>query len=438
MNVKAAPPTRQELIDTFVHAEKPRAQWLVGAEFERHLLGPLGLPVPYHGPIGVRWLMEQLAERGWQVHREHGFPISLSRSGASVSLEPGAQFELSGAPFDALESVAAEAREFGHDLDVILAGLPVHQVALGFTPFANIHDLGWVPKGRYRIMREYLSKTGHLAHHMMKGSCAVQASYDFASEADCATKVQLATALGPLTLAMFANSPLCLGKPAGWMSYRGQIWRNTDNDRAGFPDCIRKFSYERWVDYLLEVPMMFFFLNGEWTAAKGRTFGDWMRHGHQGVFPTAADWELHLTSVFPEVRVKGSIEVRGADCVGLSLAMAFVALFKGLFYCPTATSEAIELANEFGHYGTLSERYDIASRLGMAGSVGEQRLCDWAERLVGCADRSLNRCAKGDQKWLEPLIGQISTGESPGAALLAAYNAAPTPETIFELAHVLR
>ncbi|MBT3219566.1 MAG: hypothetical protein HN348_10785 [Proteobacteria bacterium] len=394
--------------------------------------------MPYHGPNGVRWLMEQLAERGWQVHREDDFPISLSRNGASVSLEPGAQFELSGAPFDALESVAAEARDFGHDLDVLTADLPVHQVALGFTPFANIHDLGWVPKGRYRIMRKYLAQTGYLAHHMMKGSCAIQASYDYASQDDCATKVQLATAVAPLTMAMFANSPLCLGKPSGWMSYRGQIWRNTDNDRSGFPDCIRQFSYERWVDYLLDVPMMFYFLNGQWTEAKGRTFRNWLENGHNSLFPTTSDWELHVTSVFPEVRIKGSIEVRGADCVGLSLAMAFVALFKGLFYCPTATSEAIELANELEHYGTLSERFDIASRLGLAGQVGNRRLSDWAERLVGCADRSLDRCAKGDHKWLKPLIKQISTGESPGVSLLEGYQAAPKPETIFELAHVLK
>jgi glutamate--cysteine ligase len=186
----------------------------VGAEFERHLLDGRGNPLPYYGEPGVRWLMLRLAEQdGWEPTMEGDHPIALAKGMARVTLEPGGQLELSGAPFSDVDGVDRELHAFNGRIDALLAGTGYSQVALGFTPFAEIDAVPWVPKGRYTVMRDYLKQTGELAHHMMKGTCATQASFDFADEADCARKVRLSTAIGPLTTAIFANSPLASGGP---------------------------------------------------------------------------------------------------------------------------------------------------------------------------------------------------------------------------------
>lgn len=413
--------SRDGLIEAYHSYGAPQDRWRVGAEFERHLLDANGVPLPYFGEPGVRWLMMQLvAQDGWAAAMEGEHPIALSKQGARVTLEPGGQFELSGAPFDDVQGVDTQLAAFNARVDELLTGTGYHQVALGFTPVAPIPDIHWVPKGRYSIMRDHLKETGELAHHMMKGTCATQASYDFSDEADCATKVQLAVGLGPLTTAMFANSPLEKGQDTGFASFRGHIWTRTDPRRTGFPEAATHFSFEAWVDYLLDVPMMFIHRDGTYKWARGRTFRDWLTDPVDP--PTEADWDLHLTSVFPEIRIKQTIEVRGADCVSRPLAMAFTALFEGLFYCSNARDRAAELNERFLSHGDKDERFAIACRGGLAGTIGDRRMADWAAELVDIAGAGLASCRPGDEKFLEPLIQQIQTGESPSTEVLSAWN----------------
>ena len=422
------PLTREQLLADFLDAGKPPSEWRVGAEFERHLLRPDGTPLPYFGDHGVQWLLRQLPAHGYELYYEGDNPIAAFKDHHNVTLEPGSQFELSGSAVDTLQPVMDEALSFTRLVDQLLEGTGTSQVALGYTPFSRIEDIPWTPKGRYVIMREHLARTGALAHAMMKGTCAVQASYDFADEAGCARKVQLATALGPLTTAMFAASPYKEGRPSGYMSYRGHIWTQTDPARAGLPDAAASFSFEKWLDYLLNVPMMFKSdHHGSWLHAEGQTFAQWMQSDDP---PTEADWELHLTSVFPEVRVKRTIEVRGADCVPLPLAMSFVALFKGLFYCQLAQEQAMGLAERFVAHGTKDERFDIACRGGLEGVVGGQPLAAWADELVDLCDQALGRCAPSDRPWLRPLMEQIATGKSPAGTLLDALGPTPEPSAL--------
>lgn len=426
--------TRDDLLADYETYGHPSDEWLVGGEYERHLLRPNGMPVPYFGEHGVGWLLEQLVARGWEPHREGEHIIALKKNSAWVTLEPGGQFELSGAPYASVHGVIAEARGFVEELHEAIGDAPILPVALGYTPFAKMSDIEWMPKGRYRIMRDYLGRTGDLAHDMMKGTAAVQASYDFSDEADCARKMALAMKFGPLTTAMFANSPLRQGKPSGFMSYRGHIWTRTDPARTGFPEAADDFTFARWVDYLIDVPMMFTKINGEWADAKGMTFRQWMEQGIGGVFPSQADWDLHQTSVFPEARVKRQIEVRGADCVSMDLSGSFVALFKGLFYCPKATDDALALAEGFHSAGTREERFATACREGLRGDVGGKTMGRWAQELLEVAYQGIERCAPGDLPLLEPLIRQVASGQSPAADLLAAYEANPTPATVLEVA----
>jgi glutamate--cysteine ligase len=430
--------TRDSLVSAYHSSGKQRSDWLVGAEFERHLLTlPHGDPLPYAGVPGVTWLLEKLEPNGWETVREGDHRIALLRRGASVTLEPGSQFELSGAAWRSVAEVEQEARAFALEVDSALAGTGVHQVALGYTPFAPVAAIGWVPKGRYVVMREYLRSTGDLAHHMMKGTCAVQATFDYADEADCARKVRLATLLGPLTTGIFANSPWAEGRPSGFLSWRGHIWTRTDPARTGFPAAAESFTFERWVDWLLQVPMMFRKdRQGRWQPARGQTFAEWLA-GPVADRPDVSDWELHLTSVFPEVRVKRTIEVRGADCVPLPLASSFVALFKGLFYSDEGLDRGTELAERFASHGTKGDRFDAACRLGLEGTIGGRRMADWAADLVDVADRALAGSAPDERAFLDPLRALVATGESPARTLLRHLGPNPTPAAVVAACPIL-
>lgn len=437
--MKNTPLTRDTLLAAYQSSGKPREQWLVGAEFERHLLRRSdGAPLPYTGQPGVRWLLEQLAERGGgSLVYEGEYPIAIQRETSSVTLEPGAQFELSGSAGGALQAIMDEAEQFSRDVGAVLEGTDVEQCAIGYTPFAAIEDIEWVPKGRYVVMREHLGRTGSLAHNMMKGTAAVQATYDYADEEDCRRKVRLATRLAPLVTAMFANSPYREGQANGFMSYRGHIWTLTDPARTGLPEAADAFTFDAWLDYLLDVPMMFKKdSTGAWEHARGQTFRGWM-NATEGPAPAWKDWELHQTSVFPEVRVKHTIEVRGADCVPLPLAMSFVSLFKGLFYCELALDGATALSERFAAHGTRDERFAIACRHGLEGTVGDRTLASWAEDLLDLADAALQRCAPEDRPWLRPLTAQVETGASPARALLRALGPTPGVEALLAATHVL-
>ncbi len=436
-SVHSAPLTRDALLAAFSSYGRPRQRWLVGAEFERHVLSPVGHPAPYHGAHGIRRLVDAFGREGWKVKREGPWPVEAWKGRASLTLEPGSQVELSGAPHATLAAVRAEAEAFTHLVDALIDGTDHRQVALGFTPFAPISRVPFIPKGRYAIMRAHMARSGALGHHMMKGTAATQASFDFSDEADAACKVRLATVLAPIVTALFANSPLAEGRPTGFQSWRGFIWTHTDPARTGMPEAASAFTFERWVDYLLDTPMMFVKRDGAWLPAEGRTFGDWLDGRAPWAAPTWSDWDLHLTSVFPEVRTKRQIEVRMADCVPLPLAMAFIGLFTGLFYCPVALDRARGIARRFERFGSREERFLCGARHGLQGVIGGHRLADWAAELLDAAHAGLSACAPGEETMLRPAIALADRGETLASRLLAALGDRITPERVAALTHPL-
>ncbi len=410
----------------------------IGGEYERSVVRSDGRSVGYFEPDGIRWILGELQSRlGWAPYVEHSptgdhlIALEAGRAGggASITLEPGGQVELSGRPHASLAGLDAEVRENRRVLHELSAGKDHHWLAIGLTPYAPIDSIAFVPKGRYAIMREYLPKVGPLAHWMMKGTTSVQGNFDYADEEDCARKFKVALALGPLNTAMFANSPIAEGRATGWRSYRSHIWTQTDPARTGFPAAVREgYTHARWIDYLLDTPMMFLKLDGAWIAANGQTFRAWMSEGYvdgSGArhFPTMADWELHQTSVFPEVRVKRTIEVRGADLVSVDLCVAFGALWYGLLY--GALSETERWVNE-----NIAEdprvAQESAGRYGLGGQMGARRTADLAGDVVQIALAGL-RFLGEDTDLLTPLIDQVASGESPADRLIRAWEADPSP-----------
>lgn len=426
--------TRDRLIGTFEGYGTPRADWRIGGEFERALVRSDGRPVGYDDPDGIRWVLEQLHARqdGWTVVEEAGKPIALTRPDmSSITLEPGGQVELSGAPHHTLAALQAEMEENRTALLTLAEGRDLQWIAAGLTPVTAIEAIPWMPKGRYQVMRDYLPQRGDLALFMMKGTCSVQANWDFLDEADCAKKVQLTSGLASLTTAIFANSPLYKGQPTGFKSYRGHIWTRTDPDRTGFPPGLRSdYSHARWVDYLLDVPMMFYIRNGRFTPAEGRSFRTFMEDGIDGHYPGPSDWSLHQTSVFPEVRIKHTIEVRGADCVDHRRAMGFCALFTGLLYCEDAQDEALQLVAELERHGTRESRFEAACRGGLEGDIGGRPIAGWAQDLGDIARRGLSRCRPDDAPLLDTLLQGIEDGRSPADDLLDAWARDPSPEAL--------
>jgi len=282
-------------------------------------------------------------------------------------------------------------------------------------------------------MREYLPQYGDLAHWMMKGTSSVQANYDFIDEADCARKVRLCAGLAPLTTALFANSPLSENKPTGFMSTRGHVWTRTDPARTGFPPGLRNdYTHARWVEYLLDVPMMFYKRGKDWVPAEGRNFRHYMDRGFEGHFPGWSDWDLHQTSVFPEVRIKRTIEVRGADCVDHELALAFCALFTGLLYCNTALEAGLKLVADIERHGTRDSRLAAACKDALAGEVDGARIGDWARELGHIAQSGMESCMPGNVAYLDPLLARIESGRCPAVDMLEAWERDPSPEAVIQ------
>ncbi|MSQ02543.1 MAG: glutamate--cysteine ligase [Myxococcales bacterium] len=427
--------TIADLVQSYHTHHAPRGRWLIGGEYERAVVRGDGRAVGYHDPNGIRWILEQLNRRlGWKEKCEGPHLVELAGEGASITLEPGGQVELSGAPFRRLGDLAAEVRRNRGLLYELAEGHDLHWTACGLTPYAKIDEIAFVPKGRYAMMRDFLPAHGDLAHWMMKGTCCVQVNLDFDSEEDCARKFHTSLDLAPLNMALFANSPLAEGRDTGWLSYRGHVWSRVDPRRTGFPIEVRDaYSHESWINYLLDAPMMFVRRDGGFFPSGGATFRQWMSDGLQGSFPTAADWAAHQTTVFPEVRVKRTLEIRSADAVPVDLAIAFCALWAGCLY------GALEDTRRFGvAFGAASGTgreagFALAAREGLAGGWGGRSLADWGAELSGLARAGL-RAIGEDEALLDPLEAQIATGRSPGAALLSAFQQDPSPANVLRAA----
>jgi glutamate--cysteine ligase len=420
---------RDDLVAPFAAACKPRSDWKVGPEMEKFgLLDPSWTPLPYTGDRGVLRVLEALAQRfGWTPEREHeaGPIVALRRGGASVTLEPGGQLELSGAQSRSIHEVCAEGRLHMRELGPLSREMGVRWLGVGFHPLAARSDFEWVPKQRYGIMRDYLPTRGAHAHDMMLRTCTVQVNLDYASEPDAMRKMRVALALAPTTTAMFANSPWLEGKPHGGVTYRGRVWLDVDPDRTGLVPSLWKSraTFDDYVQWALDVPMFLFKRNGHAIANTGQSFRSFWENGYEGHRATLSDWKLHLNTLFPEVRLKNTIEIRGADMQSTDLACALPALWTGVFYDERALGEAEALVDGWG-YDEVSELRTRVWKEGLRSRFRGGPLADVAARLVAIAEGGLERrgllnaAGKDERIHLARLRQMVAAARVPADALL--------------------
>jgi glutamate--cysteine ligase len=412
-----------DLCAYFKDSETPREDWRVGTEHEKvGVYADTGERVPYEGPYGIGALLEKLASSlGWERVDEGGKTIALAQDGASVTLEPGGQIELSGAP---LRTSRETCREFNSHVDLVKElsdEFGIAWLGLGIDPFHEVPDIPTMPKTRYDIMRTYLPTRGDLALDMMHATATVQANFDYKDEADMISKMRTALVATPIISALFANSSISGGKENGFASKRLVIWRDTDPDRCGLipfafdPD----FGYERYAEWALDIPLFFVLRNGEYHPGDGVTFRQFMQNGWHEMRPTVADWDTHLTTLFPDVRLKRIIEVRGADTVPRDLICALPAVWKGLLYDEGACAAVWELLGETSFEELDEGQLDVAKR-GLKADLGGHKVLDLAREVVAHSAEGLRRIAEAgetdqdERVFLDPLLAQIEIGKSPG------------------------
>lgn len=424
----------EDLLRYFTAGIKPPPRWGVGLEYERLGVDVLtGEAAPYSGPRGIEAILAGMAERfGWTADREDGRIIGLARRDSSITLEPGGQLELSGRVHPDIFKLRGEMACFLDESAQIAEPLGLAFITLGLQPITPVEAIEWVPKGRYGIMGPFLGARGDLAHHMMKGTAGVQINFDYGSEDDAMEKLRLAMAISPIATAASANSPLGSGRETGFLSRRAHIWTRTDPARSGFPEFVFRedLTFRDYLDYTLKVPMLFVRRDNHWVDMGGLPFGDFLRDGHRGMTAVEADWMLHMTTIFTEVRLKSYVEVRGLDSVPPALALAFAVFWKGILYDERARREAWKLVAPFSWKERLAF-YDDVARTGPAARLGEASAGELAlellalsrqglERICGCSD--LPPCSREEAHLLDPLEASLrGEGGCPGARLLESW-----------------
>ena len=418
-----------DLLAPFHAAEKPRSAFAIGTEAEKPGVRSDGRPIPYEGEGGVRVVLERLVERfGWTPESEYeGGPLlALKRGRASVTLEPAAQLELSGAPLRTIHETADEMRTHLDEVASVSSDLDIAWLGIGFHPFATHEDLPWVPKLRYGVMREYLPTRSTTGLDMMRRTNTVQANLDYASEADAMRKLVVMLRLGPVLTAMFANSPFVEGRATGERSHRAHVWVHMDPDRSGLlPFAWRDApTYRDYVEWALDVPM-FLIKRGERIVPNtAQTFRTFMRDGKDGLRATSTDWETHINTLFPEVRLKRIIEIRGADAQSEAMCVALPALAKGLLYDDVALARAETLASTITLEDATRALPEIA-RHGLAAKIGKRDISELAHEVVTIAHDGLARIAdldasgEDETKHLTALRTLVERGQCPSDALLA-------------------
>jgi glutamate--cysteine ligase len=424
-----------ELVSYIEAGCKPAEAWRIGTEHEKFGFRWDDLtPPPYEGERGIRAVLEGLAGLGWNRIEEHGQLISLEKHGASVTLEPAGQLELSGATLENLHQTCSETASHLREVKTVADPLGVGFLGMGFQPKWRREDMPWMPKDRYRIMRAYMPTRGNLGLDMMTRTCTVQVNLDFASEADMVRKFRVALALQPIATALFADSPFTEGRPNGYLSYRSHIWTDTDPDRTGMLDFVFEdgFGFERYVEYLLDVPMYFVYRDGEYIDASGKRFRDFLAGRLSvlpGELPTLQDWTDHMTTAFPEVRLKRFLEMRGADGGPWNRVCALPAFWVGLLYDATALDAAWDLVRDF----TMSERHALrdgvprqALKLPFrGGSVRDLALEALKISAYGLQRRARVNASGADERFhLEPLIEFADANETPAERKLALFHGA--------------
>jgi glutamate--cysteine ligase len=431
---------RSELVDYIAAGEKPKADWRIGTEHEKFGFRLDDLrPPTFDGDRGIEALLTGLTRFGWEPVQESvdGQPartIALLRDSASVTLEPAGQLELSGAPLENIHQTCAEVGSHLKDVKTVADELGLGFLGMGFQPKWRRDEMPWMPKGRYRIMRSYMPKVGTLGLDMMARTCTVQVNLDFSSEADMVKKFRVSLALQPIATALFADSPFTEGKPNGYLSYRSHIWTDTDRDRTGMLDFVFEdgFGYERYVDYLLDVPMYFSYRDGTYHDASGQSFRDFLRGelpALPGALPTLRDWSDHMTTAFPEVRMKKFLEMRGADGGPWGRLCALPAFWVGLLYDQTALDAAWDLVKDF----TMDERNalrDQVPKLALHVPFRNGTLRDIAREAVKISAAGLQRRAVlnangvDESRFLDPLIDVVESGQTAAERKLELFHGA--------------
>ena len=428
--------SKAQLIGYFEEGNKPKDQWRIGTEHEKFpfLTDTLG-PVPYDGPRSIRALLEGLRGRfGWEGVYENGNIIALSdpKGLGNVSLEPGGQFELSGAPLATVHDTCEEVHEHLDQVREIGDALGIGFLGLGASPTWSRAETPVMPKGRYNIMAPYMDKVGTYGRDMMFRTCTVQVNLDFASESDMVKKLRVSLALQPVASALFANSPFLEGKPNGFLSFRSQVWRDTDNARAGMLPFVFEdgFGFERYTDYALDVPMYFVIRDGKFINTAGesfRKFLDGKLPQLPGEKPVLKDWSDHLTTIFPEVRLKKYLEMRGCDSGPWRRLCALPALFVGLLYEQSALDAAWDLVKDW----TAAERQalrDAVPVLGLKAMIRGRTVQDVARDALkiaraGLEARGHHGCkGRSEASFLDVLDETVATGKTAAENLLALYN----------------
>jgi glutamate--cysteine ligase len=393
--------SKAQLVEYFSSGSKPKSAWRIGTEHEKFVFDTKTLkPIPYEGPNGIGAILNGLTRFGWETIEENGKVIALSKDGCSVSLEPGGQFELSGAPVESIHQTCAEVGNHLSQVKALGQELGVGFLGMGFRPKWPREDTPWMPRNRYQIMRDYMPKVGNLGIDMMTRTCTVQVNLDFSDEADMVKKLRVSLALQPVATALFADSPFTEGKPNGFLSYRAHIWTDTDPDRTGplpfaFEDGM---GFERYADYLLDVPMYFVYRDGKYIDASGQSFRDFLKGklpALPGETPTTADWSDHATTAFPEVRLKKFLEMRGADGGPWDRLCALPALFVGLLYDQTALDAAWDLVKNW----TAEDRASLKAvvpKQALKGNFRNGTVRDLALEVLKIARHGLNARRAGD------------------------------------------
>lgn len=418
-----------DLLVLFDEAEKPRDRWLVGTEAERIAVqSSSGEHLPYEGRVSVVTIFDALVrEHGWtpEREREDGPIIALRRGNSSVTLEPGSQIEFSGAPYKTVHEGKTESDAHWAELQPVIEDLGLVWLGLGCHPFASVEELGWVPKMRYEVMREYMPTRGAMAGDMMTRTCTVQANLDYASEDDAMRKLRVGLRVQPIVTAMFANSPWEGGKRSGYRSYRALIWLHMDPDRSGLLPFAWKDhpSYVEYVEWALDAPMFLVKRDGKAFYNTGQTFRSFMDDGFQGLKANYGDWVSHLSTLFPEVRLKSTLEYRGADVQRPELAFALPALWKGLLY-DDDSFRAIEGMVDRWSFPEVERQRDALARHGVRTKFMNREAVDWAGQVLEISEDGLRRI--GDQNdqgedetvLLRPLRALLEESRCPADVLL--------------------